>query len=142
MRERIKAWLRRAAVTQTALGIAWVLAVAAVGLGFALALGPPSAASLQTFALAYSVAPPVVWGVMWVVLGSWLAVKLAVEPPLHPASRPLYLLAIVTAAWGALAVAGVALSGGAAAAVISYVASAAIALICGVAIEKGCEPDA
>lgn len=139
MRENIKTWLHRNTVAQAIHGVAWILALAAICLGFAAIVGAPTLVYEATFAVALSVAPPQVWGAVWAGLGGWLAVRLALEPPAQPAAKPLYLLAAVTAAWGLLAVGSVAFTGGASTAMVVYVALASIAALCGYAIEKGDE---
>lgn len=137
MRNKVRAWLHRNAVTQAIHGVAWILALAALSLGFAAIVGAPTLVYETTFAVALAVAPPQAWGAVWAGLGGWLAVRLALEPPAKPAARPLYLLAAVTASWGLMAVGAVAFTGGASTAMVVYVALASIAALCGYAIEKG-----
>lgn len=139
MRGNVRAWLHRNAVAQAIHGVAWILALSAVSMGLAAIVGAPTIVYDTTFAIALAVAPPQVWGAVWAGLGGWLAVCLALEPPAKPASKPLYLLAVVTAAWGLMAVGSVAFVGGTSTAMVVYVAFAGIAALCGYAIEKGGE---
>lgn len=139
MRENIKTWLHRNTVAQAIHGVAWILALAALSLGFAAIVGAPTLAYKTAFDVALAVAPPQVWGAVWAGLGGWLAVRLALEPPAKPAAKPLYLLAAVTAVWGLMAVGSVAFIGGTSTAMVVYVALASIAALCGYAIEKGGE---
>lgn len=134
---RLSEWLHRTTVVQAALGVAWVLACAAIGLAGALIIAPDQMMSVPTFRHALEFAPPHVWGIGWGVLGTWVGVRLLLEPPTQLVAPPLYALGLYSSVWSIFTLPGIIAGTGAPSAVVAYMALGVISAICGYALEKG-----
>lgn len=129
---RTKQFIKHHIADQAIQVITWVMGLFAVGTGASLISISVAHRSGPPFSLNFAVAPPHVWGFLFVFLGAWVVLTLIArsEPKL-----PSYFIGILSGVWGLLTVMDMFLGNASANAFIAYVSMGAVAFVCGIAHE-------
>lgn len=129
---RTKQFIKHHIADQAIEVITWLVGIFSVATGTSLIAGSMGSNNNPPFSLNFNVAPPHVWGFLFLFLGAWVVVTLVAksEPKL-----PCYFIGMLAGVWGLLTVQDMASGAASASAFIAYTSLGSVAFVCGIAHE-------